>query len=307
MRKPDCVIQAETGLIDGADHDGGYYGTMLEGTREYVVTRYSSRNNVRGIAGQNGAKNVRLTGIHISQSLSSAILAGYNTPGWIIDDFLIEASNGRWVGEALINIQLGAPNVRIGRGRIIMGDDQRTGQYAVKFGPNSPGCRIDGPLTIGGDCAKAYIAVESAWDETLSKQSKENYPQHDYRGIASIPMTGIRLRNITIEANSRNPQVPTAIAVIQASDGSRTGGFHGEVPISDLLIENVKITSSKHVAYLKFIGSESAGGEPEVSEVVLRNIRTPAAQAHQSKFVFPRRPDAVHCIQNVSGFADRCS
>ncbi len=257
-RSGDCVVRAEGGLIDGADHDGGYYGTMLSGVESYEVRDYRTRNNVRGIAGQHGARRVTLQGVRIARSQSSAILAGYDAPDWRIDDFEIEASNDRWIGEALMNFQLGAANTVVGRGSIRMGDDQKTGQYAVKFGPNSPGCRIDGPLTISGDCARAYIAVESAWDRSLSRANPENYAQHDYRGIASLAMEDIALTNITIAAKSVDQQVPTAIAVIQASDGDAAAGGHGMVPIVDLTIDNVAILSDKHRADVKLIRSVPA-------------------------------------------------
>src|SRR5690606_14735448 len=117
-----------------ADHDGGYYGTMLAGVDRYEVRNFRTRNNVRGFAGQHGACNVNLKGVHISRSQSSAILAGYSSPGWDLDDFEIEASNDRWIGEALVNIQLGCEGTVIRRGTIRMGDNQKTGQYAVKFG-----------------------------------------------------------------------------------------------------------------------------------------------------------------------------
>lgn len=267
-RTADCVVPAKGGLIDGADHDGGYYGSMLSGVERYEVRNYRSRNAVRGFAGQNGARNVSLAGIRIVGSQSSAILAGYNAPGWRIDDFEIEATNDRWIGEALLNFQLGAERTIVGRGTIRMGDDQKTGQFAVKFGPNSPHCRIEGPLAISGDCARAYIAVESAWDRSLSRANPENYPQHDYRGIASIAMEGVALRNITIAAASRDPQVPTAIAIIEASDGSAEAGGHGEIPIVDLAIENVQIVSDKHVADIKYIRSLPARPGRGLSDTV---------------------------------------
>lgn len=307
-KKPDCVVQAQTGLISSVKHDGGYYGTMLQGTREYVVADFQSRNNVRGIVGQQGAKNVHLSEIRISETLSSAILAGYNAPGWSIEEFLIEASNDRWVGEALINLQLGAAGATIGRGNIRMGDNQKNGQYAVKFGPNSPGCRIEGPLQISGDCARAYVAVESAWNDRLAATYPESYSRFDYRGIASVPMDGIQLRNITIAANSRHANVPTAIAIIQASDGNAREGFHGEIGISDLVIENVIISSTKHVAYLKFIqptGTDPNGGN--VRNVELSNFRIPRREPSGSaKLAFPRDKAAFRCIRNVSSIADRC-
>lgn len=304
-RQPDCVIQAQTGLIDGADHDGGYYGTMLQGTREYVVKRYRTRNNVRGIAGQEGAKNVRLNDVEIRRSVSSAILAGYNASGWTIDNFIIEASNDRWVGEALINLQLGASGARIGRGEILMGDDQKTGQYAVKFGPNSPNCRIDGPLLIKGDCAKAYVAVESAWDRKLSSKYKESYAQIDYSGIASQPMTNIRLCNLRIEAQSVRATVPTAIAIIQANDGSISNGFHGPIGVSDLIVENVVITSTKHECYLKLIESDDAPSAG-IRNVVLRNFLTPPSGGKSTKLTLPDGMRHFRCAQNVSNLADHC-
>ena len=306
-RVADCVVQAETGLIDGADHDGGYYGTMLSGTREYFVNRYRSRNNVRGFAGQNGAKNVHLRGVRIARSLSSAILAGYHAPGWTIDDFEIEASNDRWAGEALINLQLGAAGAVIGRGTIRMGTNHAKGQYAVKIGPNSPNCRIDGPLTITGDCAYAYIAVESAWDLSLSARHSEHYPRMDYRGIASRPMAGISLRNITIEANSVKPSVATAIAIIQASDGSIAEGYHGEIAIPDLVIENVVIASPKHGAYLKFISTGKNRRKPAIRGVTLRDISMPPGRWRSSGvIVLPKQRKSLRCMKNVANLADYC-
>ncbi|MDG2004490.1 MAG: hypothetical protein P8J20_14290 [Novosphingobium sp.] len=305
-RKPDCVVKAETGRIDGADHDGGYYGTMLQGTREYFVSGYRSRNNVRGIAGQQGAHNVHLRDIAISRSTSSAILAGYNSTGWTIDDFTIEASNERWVGESLINIQLGAGGARIGRGRIAMGNDIKSGQYAVKFGPNSPGCRIDGPLEITGDCSRAYIAVESAMDKTLSARHPENYAQFDYSGLASLAMTGIRLRNITIQANSVKPRVPTAIAIIQASDGAPSQGYHGDIGISDLVIENVTITSDKHAAQLKLIQSAGPSNpDRRIRGVTMRNFRTPATVRRGNHMMdLPDGLEHFSQLSDVSGMPD---
>jgi hypothetical protein len=281
-REAGCVVSAESGLIDGADHDGGYYGTILTGVDRYEVRDFRTRNNVRGFAGQHGACKVSLKGIRVSRSQSSAILAGYGSPGWDLDDFEIEASNDRWIGEALVNIQLGCEGTVIRRGTIRMGDNQKTGQYAVKFGPNSPLCRIEGPLEISGDCAKAYVAVESAWDNSLSKENPENYARMDYRGIASRPMNGITLRNITIAADSVNQQMPTAIAVIEGNDGAAVDGGHGIIPISHLLIENVRILSSKHVADIKFI--RSAGERPAAAraeKVLVRGLHT--EDGHQAR------------------------
>ncbi|MCX7864096.1 MAG: hypothetical protein N2423_03515 [Novosphingobium sp.] len=302
-RLADCIVPAETGLIDGADHDGGYYGTMLSGTRSYNVKRYRSRNNVRGIAGQNGARNVHLRDVSIARSLSSAILAGYNAPGWRIEDFEIEASSDRWVGEALIHLQLGAGAAVIGRGCIRMSDNQRTGQYAIRIGPNSPDCRIEGPVTITGDCAKAYVVVESAWDQTLTARHRESYANADYREIASIPMTGISLRNITIAASpAKAAAAPTAIAIIQA----------GDIAIAGLLIENITITSGRHGADLKFITSTIGSHAPAIEDVSIIDFAT-FHDVHgqrpwrRARVVAAQGMKPFQCLRNVSGLQDRCS
>lgn len=274
-RSADCVVSAESGLIDGANHDGGYYGCMLSGVDGYEVRNFQTQNNVRGFVGQHGARNVKLEAIRVSRSQSSAILAGYSSPNWTIDNLHIEASNDRWIGEALLNIQLGCEGTTIKRGTIRMGDNQKTGQYAVKIGPNSPRCRIEGPLVISGDCAKAYVAVESAWDNSLSKRNPENYAQLDYRGIASRSMDEVVLRNITIAANSINQNVPTAIAIIEGNDGAASAGGHGDIPVLNLLIENVEILSSKHIVDLKLIGARGENARLDCAETVsVRGLQT---------------------------------
>lgn len=148
---------------------------------------------------------------------------------------------------------------------------------------------------ISGDCARAYVAIESAWGHALNAVHAEHYATLDYRGIASIAMRGIHLRNIEIHAASVQSTVPVAIAVIEASDGAVAEGFHGAIPISDLVMENILITSDKHIADLKFIRPPMpTAPDPWLREVVIRNLKVTSGAVRKPRKVKMIRPKGLH-------------
>ncbi len=296
-RKANCVVPAEKGEIDNVRIDGGYYGAYLSGCEQYKITKYHSINAVRGIACEWGAKNISLVGANIENTLSTAILFGYNCPNGFIDKITITESNDRWIGEALINVQLSSPKFRIARTSITTGNRQISGQYHIKISVDCSDFEIVGPVVLSGDCAKAYICVESAWNSELSKGHIEHYPQSRfYSGAASNDMTGGLISNVLIHANSVKKEVPTVLCLMQVKDSA-----HGEIALGPVHIENIRVDSSKHKKYLKLVeGSDPA---KRIDNCSLKNCAFPHKRDMfelNSKMQLPRKQAHFERIISVT-------
>lgn len=299
---PDCVVKGAGGLIDGFDCDGSYYPVYLSGVDSYDVRNYRVENPIRGFACEWGAKKVRVRGIRVRESYSSAWLFGYNCPDCSVDDFEVENITSRWVGEALNNVQLSSPRFTLGRGRM-QTSSTATGQYFIKASVDCSDFRVDGPVYLKGDCAKAYVCVESAYNGTITAANPEHYAASSaYDGGASNDMSGIRLRNIEIVADTTKAAYAgaTAICLMQVADA-----VNGQIGLSDILLENITALSDKHVRSFKIY--EGATAAKQVNDVRMSNclFKTQLSTSNAAlRMILPRRWAHFAWVKNVTNMDD---
>lgn len=295
---PDCVVPAAGGTLENYECHGSYYSAYLSGVASYTIRGYRSDLAIRGLAAEWGARRISVDDIRVRESLSSAWLFGYNCPDCSVTNFRVEELTSRWVGEALSNVQLSAPRFVLGRGSMVTRDNVTNGQYFIKASVDCSDFRVEGPVHLRGDCRKAYVCIESAYNSAVARSNPEHYPQSRiYDGGASRDMSGIRLRNIRIDAVTVKPEAATALCLMQVADA-----VHGEIGLSDIVIENFHAGSPKHVHHLKLY--EGVDVRRQINGIRMRDVEIPALAnglAPAGRLVLPRRRSHFIEVHNVTG------
>jgi len=294
----DCIVQSPGGLLENFECDGAYYAAYLSGVSAYNIRDFRSAYAIRGLACEWGAKKVAVTGIRVRESLSSAWLFGYNCPDCSVDNFTVEELTNRWVGEALSNVQLSAPRFTLGGGSMVTRNNVTDGQYFIKASVDCSDFEVAGPVILRGDCRKAYVCIESAYNRRIARDNPEHYAQSAiYDGGASRDMTGIRLRNIDIQADTVKAAAATALCLMQVADA-----IHGEIGLSDIVIENVRVSSPKHLHLIKFY--EGGADAKQINGVSMHQVELPATASGGARMVLPRGRLHFSEVRSVTSLAD---
>jgi len=230
--------------------DGGYYGITLISALYNTVMGNTLYNNIRGIAMEWTASENIVQANRIFRNVSTGILMGYGCSDNLVDANRINTEI-QWIGEALIKCGLGSQRNTISRNKTKTSNNVATGEYHIYVHCDaSDNSVLDNELY--GDCARAYIGVESAWNSTQT--AVEHFAQgkgSSLNDLSHLNMNNVAVKGNTIRAASTKSTVPTAIYFGQINDNK------GSHVLSGCVIEDNVITSEKHIAQLKVIEMSS--------------------------------------------------
>lgn len=273
---------------------GGYYGFYFQGTLRCSATQIETFETIRGIVGEWNNNRIRIRNSDISETYSSAILLGYGNYNFEVSNIDVDQEIGRWVGEALFNIQLSAVNGNLRGLTTRTATNVLSGQHHLRISMNSNNISVD-DAAFRGDCAKGYVVLESAWNSTISGANPEHYPQSIvYNGGALTPMTDIQLSNIRVKAESIKTTVPVAFSLMQVDDA-----INGAIGLSDVKLTNCKALSAKHVQNLKVFEATSG----QAKDMTLENIQldpTISVANAPTRVPLPRGHNHFKSIRNVT-------
>lgn len=267
---PSGAILATRNAIVFNELDGGYYGiTNISALYSEIVGNWC-RNNIRGIAMEWTSSEGLIALNQIRRNVSAGILAGYGCRELTIDNNRIYPED-QWIGEALIKVGLSSPNCKITNNKTKTSNNVATGDYHIYVHCDSSDCVIE-DNDLAGDCYRAYIGVESAWNSTQT--AIEHFAQgkgSSLNDLTNANMNNVTVRNNDIRAVSTKSTVPTALYFGQINDNK---GVHS---LTGLVVDGNTIYSAKHVWQMKVIEMNSGSFANNVlKKQVFERASTPA-------------------------------
>lgn len=295
----DAVIRGRANVVRHVDVSGSRYGAYVSGSDGAVFDHVNVRDSIRGIAAEWSATHVSVLSCRIDDPLSSGILTGFGCTGWTVNDTSVFAMSARWVGEALFNFQLNCGDGFGRRNRTNTRNNVTNGQSHLHIAVNSPD--VDFHCDIRGDCSKAYVAIESAWNSATAASVPELYVGGSPGG-ASTDMSNIRLSgSITPVSSKATNSGATMIALLQIADP-----VNGEIGLSGVDISGMKAGNNKiPVRYLKIYEGTTAA--KQVNDCVLNDVEFPiemAASTAASRMILPRKWAHFRLVRNVTNLDD---
>lgn len=249
---------------------GGYYGVWLSGAQWSNVSGNSLSSNVRGVSVQDACIGNVVSGNTISENESSGIHLAYGCL-----DNLIKANDiytTRGAGEGMLQAYVGCQRNKFA-GNTVNVAGASTSQYHCYTAVH---CDFNefSSNTLHGNASKAYIAVESAWDNTVANAAhRANGLGAEVNSFANAGSTAIVVKNNTINAASAVP----ALFLSQISDGGGNYALSGVRVDGNAVLTN---TPSKQLELLE----ENSGS---LSGIVARG-NTFNISAAAAKFTLPR-------------------
>ena len=226
--------------ISHNDIIGGYYGIGLNGVSESIIEDNKIVNNARNISMQNGSNKNRVANNTLRNSVSASIHLAYgSSDNTIINN---DISTSIAVGEGLLQAYVGSKN-NLFEGNTVESTGKTGARWMLYFAVHADGNKAINN-TFKGTYHRACIAVEPAWDETvthiahrgsyLTKRYRHHvWANQDTDGIV-IKDNVLDVRSVKLGGNYIAKNQPE-IFISQINDKS---GVH---KVTNLIIENNKI------------------------------------------------------------------
>jgi hypothetical protein len=249
---------------------GTYYGIALSGAHDCQIIDNDLARNMRNISVQNGCTGNVVRRNRCIDSISSAIHLAYGSCGNRIAGNWISTRRAR--GEGLLQAYVGATDNEFSENRIRV-EAPAQPKYHAYCAVHADRNRFIGN-EFAGPCARAYLAIESAFS------SRSNDPRHrNYRLPADGDNFATRgTSSVLLEANRIIPTSrATAIYLAQISDR------RGTYPLMDCVIVGNAVLSAEPDQYLSFV-EQSPGS---LSRVILEGNVFPSPRP-SGKFQLPR-------------------
>lgn len=207
---------------------GGYYGISINGAADCVVTGNCVSSNMRNISCQNDATNNTISNNSLRESISSGVHLAYGSTGNLISGNNIFTSRASL--EGLLQAYVGTKRNKFVGNRIECVTSAP--KYMVYCGVHADGNEfIDN--TLIGLCARAYIAVESGWDSTITNPSHRGYGllSSVTDGFNNVGTTGVVVRGNKVSPDSNVPVIflgqvgatsPLAATLVQGNEMTTT-------------------------------------------------------------------------------------
>jgi len=285
---PTTVNPAYNINIVGNTVIGGYYGISFVETRYSSISGNQVYSNIRNISQQSNCLANLIEGNLCREANSSAINGGFGIVDCTIRNN--KAYSTRAQGEALLQVYIGCSR------NVIEGNTT----YTTALAPNyhcyiaiHSGSNIVRNNVFGGTCGKAYIAVESAWDNGVTNPAHRNYgvvnaAAEDYANAAS---GGNVIEGNVVNGSSAVP----AIFLAQVNSDSAVCALTGHVVSGN----TVKGTSYSYQLELYEDNSGSLSGA-----VITDNLFDVGADS--TDFLLPR--GRAHCsVMDGNAVLDRGS
>ncbi len=214
----DATYTSSNCIIVGNRIEGGYYGIGLSFAKNCTVVGNNVRNNERNISVQNCSNNNTISDNTLEQSRSSAVHLAYGSCFNVVEGNNIYTD--RAVGEGLLQAYVGSQNNSFIANRIKTLVTVAPPLYQMYSAVHCSNNEFMHNI-IDGDVQRAYIAVESSWNETL-----ENNPAsraYNRGGAVGNNWANVQSSNVSVVGNIVYPS-NTTVPVIYFNQVQDTNG-----------------------------------------------------------------------------------
>jgi parallel beta-helix repeat protein len=282
----DATYSTSHCVITGNRVDGGYYGIGLSFAKNCTIVGNNLRNNERNISVQNCSNNNTISDNTLEQSRSSAVHLAYGSSFNLVEGNNIYSD--RAVGEGMLQAYVGSQNNSFIANRI---------KTIVTIAPplyhmySAVHCSNNEFLynTIDGDVQRAYIAVESSWNEAL-----ENNPAsraYNRGGTVGNNWANVVSSNVSIVSNIIYPS--NTVPVIYFNQVQDT---NGAVALANTRIIGNMVAGNGANTQLELDEYNSGS----LRDVVCVNNAFAPDEAGPGYFSFTRgRAHFARCVNNV--------
>lgn len=249
---------------------GGYYGISLSAAQHCVVRSNRLTHQTRNMSVQNSCANNVIEDNDCSDSASSAIHLAYGSAYNRVAHNRIRTQ--RSVGEGLLQAYVGATE-NVFDGNSVEAIAPASPKYHIYTGVHADNNQFINNR-LSGTCARAYIAVESAFNPASNDPTHRNHKLNVTTGhFANRGMGKILIKGNQIAGTS----AVSVLYLAQISDD------RGRYPLSDCRIIENTVTTTTPIPYLKLVEDT-----PEsLSGLVLSRNRFPP-DGEPEKFCVPR-------------------
>ena len=249
---------------------GGYYGLQLDSARYCNVQGNQTTRNVRGISAQHRCRANTITGNTIVDNTSGGIHLAYEAVYNLVEGNTIYSSRANQ--QALLNCYVGCVGNKFTGNQVTMLGGSNP-NWHIYVGVNSSENEFSNN-TLRGPAQKAYIAVESAWNNAVTNPASYGFGEGpDVNNFASSSTSN----NIIAE----NKVYPTAakpcVFLSQVSDAA------GNYMLERNVVQNNQIMSNTPLYQLELFEMLSGG----ISFTKLKD-NSFDSDATRSKFLLPR-------------------
>jgi len=224
--------------------EGGYYGIGLTGASESTIEENEVLNNTRNISIQHGSNKNKIINNKLRNSTSSSIHLAYGSSENTIinNDILTSVAKG----EGLLQAYVGSKH-NLFEGNTVESTGETGARWMLYFAIHADGNKVINNKFIG-TYHRACIAVEPAWDETVSHIAhRGSYLAKWYRHHiwSNQDTDGVVIKDNELDVNSVQfggnyiAKNQPEIFISQIKDKS---GVH---KATNLVIENNKILNPK--------------------------------------------------------------
>lgn len=249
---------------------GAYYGIQLDSTRYTVVKGNQTTRNVRGISVQHSCRANQVSANVIVDNISAGIHVAYEGVYNNITGNTIYSS--RATEQAQLNCYVGCVGNKFSENNITLVGLSNPGWH-MYCGVNSSQNEFSGN-TMRGPCRKAFISVESAWNNAVTNVASYGSGEGpEINGFASTSTSNNIISDNKLFPTTANP----AIFLSQVSDGS------GNYLLERTVVQNNQIMSNTPNYQLELFEMFSGG----ISFTKLKD-NSFDTDADQTKFVLPR-------------------
>ena len=266
----DATYKGVNNIVVGNRIVGGYYGISLSAARYNVVVGNILSFNVRNISVQNNCISNNISNNVLRDSISSAVHLAYGSQFNTISGNQIYTTRAH--GQGLLQAYVGSTsNKFVGNQTVATGNVSP--KWHIYCGVHSSLNEFSGN-TLRGKASKAYIAIESAWDNTVTNPASYGYGEAaGVNNFANQKMFGVAICENKIYADSAVP----AIFLSQVTDAANA------YPLEQCLIRGNAVMTNVPSMQLELY-EETAGSLRDLS--VRDNAFNTYAGA--SKFTLPR-------------------
>lgn len=248
---------------------GGYYGLSLSTAKYTTVTKNVFTSNVRNISVQNVSCENEITHNILLDSYSSGVHVAYGSNSNIISNNEINSTRAN--GQGLLNCYVGSTANKF-LDNIVTSTGEAKPKWLAYVGPHSSSTEISRNKFYGA-ASKAAIAIESAWDNTVTNDASYGYGETSLiNNFANRDLFQIVISNNVIDTSSKVP----IIFLSQISDD------YGNYALMQINISYNKIIASSHSKQLELF-EENFGS---LENVIL--IGNHFAYSPANSFILPR-------------------
>lgn len=267
--KPASYVNAYSTVSDNTVL-GGYYGLQLDSARYCHIVDNNTTNNVRGISVQHGCLANVIDGNSVIGNTSGGIHLAYASIYNTVTNNIVYSSRANQ--QALLNCYVGCAGNKFANNSLTAAGSASPNWY-IYCGVNCAN-NVFEENTINGPCQKAYIAVESAWNNAVTNPASYGFGEGtEVNGFASTPtIDNVVSGNVIYPTNAK-----PAIFLSQINQGG------GVFDLARTVVDNNKVMSNIASYQLELFEMQPGG----ISFTRLTD-NSFDGQALRSKFVLPR-------------------